>query len=164
MSSTTAWRIVKAKRSQDAFSGQGARVAGGRWNLPGTAVVYAAGSLALAALEVLVHLEGPQLLHSYVQIPVEFDRGLCRSLDLDALPADWADNPAPQSTKRIGSDWVRSGASVVLAVPSAVVPDELAHLINPSHPDFSALRIGKSTGFRFDPRLIRSLPKPGRSA
>jgi len=158
LSATTAWRIVKARRRDDAFSGEGARLAGGRWNLAGTPVVYAAGGLALAALEVLVHLEAPQLMQSYVQIPVEFDSSACRALDLDALPADWAENPGPESTKVIGTDWVRSRASVVLAVPSAIVPDELAYLINPNHPGFADLRIGQATSFRFDPRLAKQLP------
>jgi RES domain-containing protein len=154
----TAWRIVKAARVTEAFSGEGARRAGGRWNYPGTAMVYTAGSLALAALEVLVHLDGPQLLHSYVQIPVGFSAHLCRLLDLDALPEDWADNPAPESTKRIGTEWLTTQASVVLVVPSAIVPDEFVYLINPRHSAFTALRIGQPSGFRFDPRLVKALP------
>ena len=158
MSTATAWRIVKAMRAPQAFTGEGARRAGGRWNYPGTPMVYAAGSLALAALEVLVHLEGPQLLHSYVQIPVEFSQELCRRLDLDALPPDWAANPAPESTRSIGTEWCDSQESVVLAVPSVVVPDESVYLINPRHGGFPALQIGQPTSFRFDPRLITQLP------
>ena len=158
MSTRTAWRIVKAARVRDAFSGEGARRAGGRWNPPGAAVVYTAGSLALAALEVLVHLDGPQLLPSYRQIPVEFDQGLCRYLDLAALPPDWSDNPAPESTRRMGAEWITSQASLILAVPSAVVPDELVFLINPAHRDLPRLQIGKPASFRFDPRLIKNLP------
>ena len=100
MSTTTSWPIVKATRVADAFTGEGARRAGGRWNHAGTAMVYTAGSLALAALEVLVHLDGPQLLQSYVQIPVEFGERLCRWLDLGSLPEDWSGNPAPDWTRR----------------------------------------------------------------
>ena len=158
MSTATAWRIVKVARVPDAFTGEGARRAGGRWNYPGTAMVYTAESLALAALEVLVHLDGPLLLLSYVQIPVEFSDRLCRRLDLDSLPEDWSSNPPPGSTKSVGAEWVASHESVVLAVPSAIVPDEFVYLINPRHRDFSALRIGQPTSFRFDPRLVKSLP------
>jgi RES domain-containing protein len=32
----TAWRIVKARHTANAFDGEGARVEGGRWNSPGT--------------------------------------------------------------------------------------------------------------------------------
>ena len=52
-----AWRIVKTRYSADAFSGEGARLYGGRWNSPGVAMVYTAGSKSLATLEVLVHLD-----------------------------------------------------------------------------------------------------------
>lgn len=158
MNTKTAWRIVKAARVTEAFSGEGARRAGGRWNYPGTAMVYTAGSLALAALEVLVHLDGPQLLHSYVQIPVEFGVPLCRFLDLNSLPEDWANNPAPESTKSIGTEWLATQTSVVLAVPGAIVPDEFVYLINPRHRAFTALHIGQPTSFQFDPRLVKALP------
>jgi len=157
VSTMTAWRIVKVTRGSDAFTGEGSRRAGGRWNCPGTAIVYTAGSLALAALEILVHLDGPQLLPSYLQIPVEFDQAMCRQLDLDLLPTDWSDNPAPQSTQQIGTEWANSHSSVVLVVPSAVVPDEFVYLINPHHKDFPKLRIGQPASFRLDPRLVRNL-------
>ena len=32
-----AWRIAKRAHTNAAFSGEGARIAGGRWNLPGDA-------------------------------------------------------------------------------------------------------------------------------
>ena len=38
----TAWRIVKQKHSRSAFSGEGARRFGGRWNSPGVSMVYLA--------------------------------------------------------------------------------------------------------------------------
>lgn len=151
----TAWRIVKAARAREAFLGDGARRFGGRWNHRGTSVAYAAGSLSLAVLEILVHLEGNRLLASYVQVPVEFDHGLCLQLDPGDLPDGWAENPAPDGTKDIGTEWVASGASVALAVPSAIVPDEQVYLLNPGHVEFSAVQIGRPESFRFDPRLLR---------
>ncbi len=51
-----AWRIVKRKHAKKAFTGEGARQFGGRWNSPGVAIVYTAESQSLAALEILVHL------------------------------------------------------------------------------------------------------------
>lgn len=152
----TAWRIVKSTRAHEAFSGEGTRRFGGRWNHRGTSVVYAAGSLSLAALEILVHLQSPQLMLSYVQIPMEFDGQLCLNLHLGRLPGDWTDNPSPASTKDIGTEWVDSRDSVVLAVPSAIVPDETLFLLNPQRPEFGAVRIGSPSSFRFDPRLLKT--------
>ena len=45
-----AWRITRASRPADAFSGEGARLYGGRWNSPGIRLVYTAGSRSLAIL------------------------------------------------------------------------------------------------------------------
>ncbi len=58
----TAWRITKRKHARNAFTGEGAREFGGRWNNPGTAIVYTAQSQSLAALEMLVHLDSSELL------------------------------------------------------------------------------------------------------
>jgi RES domain-containing protein len=77
----TAWRIVKAKHTTAAFDGEGARVEAGRWNSPGTPVVYTAESAALAALEILVHLGRGSILGAYVLIPCVFDEHLISRLD-----------------------------------------------------------------------------------
>ncbi len=47
----TAWRIVQAHRITSAFTGEGSRRYGGRWNHKGIPIVYAAGYLSLAAIE-----------------------------------------------------------------------------------------------------------------
>ena len=52
------YRICKTKYAAMAFDGEGAFRFGGRWNARGTRMVYTAGSLALAAREMLVHLAG----------------------------------------------------------------------------------------------------------
>ena len=69
----TDWRIVQAHRIASAFAGEGARRYGGRWNHKGIPIVYAAGSLSLAALELLVHLESTQILRTYASIAIEDD-------------------------------------------------------------------------------------------
>lgn len=153
--SLTAWRLVQAKQAEGAFSGEGARRYGGRWNHAGTPMVYTAGSISLAALEVLAHLEAYQVLNTYVCIPVEFDEALYRTIDLSRVPDDWAADPAPSSTRDLGTDWIRSSGSAVLAVPSVLIPLERNYLINPLHPDFGKLRIGSPQPFRFDPRVIK---------
>lgn len=152
----TAWRIVQAGFATDAFSGEGARLYSGRWNHRGFRMVYTAGTLSLAALELLVHLEAPKLMAAYSQIPVQFEDTLCHALDRNAWPPDWNESPASVSTKDIGTEWLQAAVSAVLAVPSVIVPDETLFLLNPQHPDFPAIRIGESTPFQFDPRLLKS--------
>ena len=148
-----AWRLVKARYAESAFTGEGARRYGGRFNSVGTAVVYTAESLALAELEILVNLPSERLLETYVAFRLGIEAALVEALPPDRLPVDWRREPAPQSVKRIGDAWVRSGRSMVLRVPSAVVPSESNYLINPSHPDFERLEIAGPIDPLIDSRL-----------
>lgn len=149
----TIWRIVKQRHAKTAFSGEGARLYGGRWNRPGTAMVYAAGSQSLAILEMLVHLDSPDLLKRYVLFGIAVDESLVTKLDRTALPKNWKKDPAPTKVQAIGDAWATGFESVVLSVPSVLVPSESNFLINPRHPDFSRLSVGRPLSFRFDTRL-----------
>jgi RES domain-containing protein len=151
----TAWRICKPRHAATAFSGDGAKLFGGRFNSKGVAVVYASGSVALAALEMLVHLQAADVLQSYSVRSVQFDGALVTNLDLNSLPKDWRDSPTPREVQRIGDEWVARSASVVLRVPSAVIPSEFNFLINPNHRDFRRLALGPEQPHRFDPRMIK---------
>jgi len=147
------WRITKSARASSAFDGEGARLYGGRWNSPGTPAVYTAESVSLAALELLVHLQATQLLVSYSSIPADFDDALVEAVAPASLSPDWRNHPAPSALQRFGDQWAARQRSVVLQVPSAIVPGELVYVLNPRHPDFGRLAIGAPTPFRFDPRL-----------
>jgi len=149
------WRLVKRKHADDAFSGEGARHYGGRWNSPGVPVVYTAEHASLAILEVFVHLGATELLSEYVLIPVEFEEASVAVIDQAALAEDWRGYPAPVSVRTIGDEWVAGGRSAVLSVPSAVVPLERLFLLNPQHPDFSLIRIGDAQPLPLDSRLKR---------
>ena len=151
-----AWRIVQARHAKNAFDGEGARLYGGRWNPPGVAMVYTAGSKSLAMLELMVHGPLERLLNVYVCIPVEFDGKWMKSIARQELPRDWRLYPAANATRNIGERWVRGGISAILEVPSAVVPDESNYLINPSHPDFARLCIGKPEPLDIDARLLKN--------
>ena len=149
----TAWRITKRKHAKTAFSGEGARQFGGRWNHPGVPMVYVAETRSLAALEILVHLGSAELLEKYVLFEVGIDEALVTRVDADQLPKNWRADPPPEKLRALGDEWVLSASSVVLQVPSALIPGESNYLLNPRHPDFSRLRLGKPQPFDFDPRL-----------
>jgi RES domain-containing protein len=150
-----AWRITKQRHVRTAFSGEGARLYGGRWNSPGVPVVYVAESQSLAVLEVLVHLNAPALLEKYVFLEVDFDVSLVLDLDRSSLPKNWQSDPVPEAIQAIGDRWVLSRDSAVLRVPSVLVPEESNFLLNPRHPDFGKIGISRPHAFRFDPRLAR---------
>src|ERR1035441_3817323 len=141
-----AWRIVKQKHAATACSGEGAAKTGGRWNSRGVPVVYASSTKSLAALETLVHLN-PPVPFQYVAFRLQFDAALVENIPLNRLPADWRVEPPPPSTKAIGDAWLREVRSAVLALPSVVVPGELNYLLNPAHPAFKRISIGKPERF-----------------
>jgi RES domain-containing protein len=147
-----AWRMVRATRASSAFTGEGAAKMGGRWNSRGVAVIYASETRALAALETLVHLN-PPMPFEYKIIRVEFGAELVEHIAAK-LPSDWKTSPPPDSTRRLGDLWVRDARSAILAVPSSIIPDETNYLLNPAHPDFRKIRIGKPVRFAFDARLF----------
>ncbi len=148
-----AWRIVKRKHAASAFSGHGAAKYGGRWNSRGVLMIYTSGSESLAVLETLVHLN-PPMAFRYVKFDIKFNTASVRTLATASLPANWRQEPPSASTQSLGDVWVKSAATAILAVPSIIVPGETNYLLNPAHPDFSKIKIGKSEEFVFDPRLL----------
>lgn len=152
----TAYRLTKAKYAETAMSGEGARLYGGRWSPPGLPAVYLADSLPLALLETLVHLERPGVLDSYIYIEVSFAEDLVLALDPADLSEDWRSNPEPLSTTEIGASWLREQASLLLRVPSAVVPQSYNFLLNPAHPDLVEAEISEPSPFDVDRRLVQN--------
>ena len=150
-----AWRLIKAKHTDDAFAGEGARRGGGRWNSKGVRIVYTAGSLSLATLEVMVHIPFYSALKNYVCIPIDFDSRLSQSIMTEDLPDNWTADPIPQSVKDVGDRWVQNQQSVILKIPSAIIAVEHNYLINPSHPDFEKIVINSPQKFSFDHRLLK---------
>tara|TARA_B100000378_G_scaffold71776_1_gene55127 strand:- start:2917 stop:3381 length:465 start_codon:yes stop_codon:yes gene_type:complete len=154
MSEISAYRLVKRKWLDTAFDGEGARRFGGRWNSRGKSCVYLAGSESLAMLEVMVHLDDYSLLRHYALLEVPLPGDQVLRLSEGALPGDWRDEPAPPSTAELGDEWLDGQSSVVLAVPSVVVPREWNYLLNAGHPDFERLAAGaRELNFKPDGRL-----------
>lgn len=152
----TAYRIFKTRFAKTWFDGEGAFLFGGRWNTRGTRVLYAAGSLSLAALEMLVHLESAELLSSYSYATIEFEeKDVSLVEDFAKLPKNWSVSPPPLTVQGIGDKWAASMKSIVLRVPSSIVPGELNYLANVGHPEFAKIKRRKPRVFRFDERLSR---------
>lgn len=150
----TVWRLLTSRYAESAFSGEGARLFGGRWNRKGVPMVYTAASQSLAMLELLVQDE--PLRARYVMIAARLPRTLkIERITADQLPADWRTLAAREQLQAVGGDWVRRQSSAVLAVPSAVIPAETNYLLNPLHPSFSKIEIGEPQDFVTDLRLIK---------
>jgi len=150
----TAWRLVRDRHAAHVWSGDGARRYGGRWNEPGTAVVYLSEHLSLAALEVLVHLDPSDAPDGWTSWSAEVPDADITWLDRSALPAGWRTEAVPGACAALGSAWATELRSPVLAVPSALVPQEHNLVLNPRHPDAARVVRGEAASFAFDPRLL----------
>jgi RES domain-containing protein len=116
-------------------------------------MVYTSEHLSLAVLELFVHLEPHDLLVRHYSFSAEIDDSLLEVVPPAKLPPDWAQPLSPSSTRDLGSEWARSGRSLGLVVPSAVVPDERNIVLNPAHPKFGRLPIAGPKPFSFDARM-----------
>lgn len=154
LSGRTVWRITSARYADRAFDGEGARLYGGRWNRPGIAVVYSSSTLSLAALEYFVHLEPSLAPKELVCVAAEIpDEISTEEISPGDLPADWRSYPAPERLLDLGTEWARSLRTVLLVVPSSVIPHERNVLVNPAHPEARKMRIHPAEPFSFDPRM-----------
>ena len=149
------WRIAREPHIDTTLEGVGGLLVSGRWHRRGRPILYTSGSAALAALEVLVHVEPLNAPDDLRLLALEFPDDLSiETLDLTLLPKDWRSLPAPVSTQAIGADWLQRRSSLALRVPSVVVPVDSNVLLNPHHPDMNRVRISRNEAFRFDSRLL----------
>lgn len=148
------WRLTRAPFA--ALDGEGARLAGGRWTPKGFSAVYTAGSLSLALLEVIAHLEidledDPLIPDDYVALKIEIPDEL---LDLVQVVDELPPLSDRMAFATIGLDWLARGKHLLLKVPSVIVPVEHNWIINPKHPAAASIQTLEVTPFTIDQRLV----------
>ncbi len=150
----TVWRITTATFAAPAFSGEGARLYGGRWNPKGVPMVYTAANQSLAMLEMLV--QDQPLRARYVMIEAGIPSGVTIDrVRINDLPPDRREIAPRRKLQTIGAERARKRSAAVLAVPSVIVPSESNFLLNPVHVDFKRIKIGKPSTVETDLRLIK---------
>jgi RES domain-containing protein len=145
-----AWRLVHSRWAKTAFSGQGAALYPGRWNKTGERMVYLGSSLALAALETLVHLEVDATEEPFTAIELFIPDHLVTKRE--NLKRIWKDDLT--YTRNLGSLWLKNAESLTLVVPSAVIGVETNLLLNPEHPAIGELKEVQRISFEWDTRLF----------
>lgn len=154
------WRIAAETRQYGAtdLSGGGAAASPGRWNDYKQAVVYSAPTIAIAVLETAAHIDdaGLPLNRFLVEIHVPDAVWAAREeLAVASLSSGWSAIPAGQASVRVGADWLVSKRSAILLVPSVIVPEEFAALINPMHPDAARIAAKVVRPFEYN-KLFRA--------
>jgi RES domain-containing protein len=149
------YRLVRQARASDAFSGEGARRFGGRWNPKNIPAVYGSEHLSLAVLEFRVNQAGFDPDDQYVYFPFEFDEALVESVETP--PVDWLkrfkEDGSITAAQVFGEEWFQQKRSAILSAPSAVIGIERNFVLNPSHADFAKIAIGAASKLDLDPRL-----------
>ena len=156
------WRICRSPYAAEAFSGEGARRFGGRpvsgrWSSRGVPMVYSSTSLALAAMELFVHLEPGQAPSDLIYLSAFLPEGEPgRTVDPAELPPDWwaDDETAEAPARELGDAWIRERSSLAMLVPSVPIRVEWNVLLNPAHPRMSELQIEVPQPFIFDARMF----------
>lgn len=148
------WRLLLEKHRDQAFDGIGASKFGGRWNHKGYPAVYTGRSASLPVLEVFVNAALDRLAtNRYLLVGFTLDIPRYSQLHPSDLPRDWRQSPPPESTKNLGTQWLRKGETPALIVPSTIVPQDASLILNPRHPDLHIKDVG-TEHFVFDSRML----------
>jgi|AntRauTorcE11897_2_1112592.scaffolds.fasta_scaffold20877_3 RES domain-containing protein len=151
------WRVTDEKYADSAFSGEGARQWGGRFNSPGTPAVYTSGSLSLALLEILVQTSDRSYLQKKVLLRADIPDRLIETPSRDDLPEQWNHVPTVRASQNYGDHWINDEFFPVLRVPSVVVPHEYNYVINPKHEQVTKISISDACPLPLDPRIFGGL-------
>ncbi len=141
------WRI---SRHRD-LSGIGGLRAAGRWHYAGHPIVYLAETPASALLEVCVHTSANDVPPEFTLLKIEGPDVNIPSVETTKLPQDW--RTRLHVTRDLGPAWLNKNESVLLRVPSALVPETVNFLFNPSHAQATKFQIADVFSYPFDPRL-----------
>ncbi|MDQ2658568.1 MAG: RES family NAD+ phosphorylase [Bacteroidota bacterium] len=131
------------------LTGTGSFLHGGRWNTPGTRLLYTAENNVLAAFEVALRIPLDQISKNYVMIPIDIPDDA--ETYAPRLPKNW--NIDVRFTQHIGDEFVKGRRDLLMKVPSALITDSYNYLINPAHPLIANVKPGEPRTILFDKRL-----------
>ena len=145
------WRIS----NYSDLSGAGGLRYSARWHTKGRPVIYAAEHPAGALSEFLVHIDLEDMPNSFQLVTIELGDDIeAIKLEPDQLPKGWITDT--RISRAVGDEWLKFGTSLLLRIPSVIIPDAYNILINPSHSDMNKLNVTKVERVPLDYRLGRS--------
>ena len=149
------YRISKSEERARDLSGTGAFLYGGRWNSPGTDMLYTSENSSLAYLETLVHFNQFNIPPGLHIAKIEIDETVIEHVPDSDYPEFWQ-RPDHIATQLLGDTWMKSNKHPAFAVKSAINPSELNFLLNPRFPAFeSVVQVVSIYPLQIDTRLLR---------
>jgi RES domain-containing protein len=155
-------RVIRCYRIGDPtgtfpiFDASGSTLFPGRWNTPASPMLYTSEHYSTAMLEKLVHGSG-RLPPNQHFIEITIPNGVSCEMVTPAHLPGW-DHISGTASKAYGEAWQQAKRSLLLFVPSVVARLESNILINPEHPDFSAVTYGLHQPVWWDDRLFAPAP------
>jgi RES domain-containing protein len=150
------WRLARSEFANE-LDGEGPRLFGARWTSRGRNAVYAASHLSLSVLEIYVNIpqelrdDLPILRAVRISIP---DDARAAQVSQEQLTGLMAASDPMTASRTVGDNWLDRSDTLVLEVPSVLVPEETNLILNPAHPRMREVKIVSTREFRFDPRLV----------
>lgn len=145
------WRVS----NYQSLDGVGGLYVSGRWHTKGHPVVYCTLNPATALLETLVHIEidSEDRPERFQVLRIEGPESLSiEKVEADSLSPNWAEDM--NATQAIGDRWLSEKRSLLLQVPSVLVPETWNVLVNPQHVEVNLLKIIAMYEHPFDSRLF----------
>lgn len=146
------FRITKEKYSGNLIASGSAN----RWNKSGQKVIYAGSSRSLSTLEMLVHKCGiiSSVDFKVMVISIPDDEKYLNQIRINMLPVNWRKMSEYSKLQEIGSEWYIKKESLVLKVPSVIIPYEFNYAINTVHPEFAkCIKLVRTEDCFWDERL-----------
>jgi RES domain-containing protein len=136
----------------------------GRWNGAGKKVIYCAELIALAFLENMIRRQGVGFNDDFkimiIEIPDDVGITIINSA---ALQTGWRDFKDYAVCQPLGDQWYDRGSTLLLKVPSLVLPQSFNYVINTRHVDFTKVQLIASTELVPDERIEAILKEhPGK--
>jgi RES domain-containing protein len=147
----TLWRVSNYQN----LDGVGGLYVSGRWHTKGHPVVYCTLNPATALLETLVHIEidSEDRPERFQVLRIEGPESLSiEKVQADSLSPNLAEDM--NATQAIGDRWLSEKRSLLLQVPSVLVPETWNVLLNPLHVEINLLKIIAIYEHPFDSRLF----------
>ncbi|HBI87546.1 RES family NAD+ phosphorylase [Sphingobacterium multivorum] len=148
--------VYNIRKSRYANTLQASGVAN-RWNKDDEYVIYTGESIALSTLELVAHRSSIIIKSDYklLFIQLAIEESDITVVTINNLPKNWKSIESYPALQEIGSKWYKERKSLLLQVPSALVPWEHNYLINTSHPKFSSkVSILSTEDYIWDNRLL----------
>lgn len=149
------FRISRKKHSKKITSSGAAN----RWNFKDQKVIYTGSTRSLSTLELIVHKNAiqPRIEYEVMIISIADNDSLYKQISSKDLPNNWRKLEAYVELQKKGSEWYKNQESLILKVPSAVIPLEYNYIINIEHPDFKKNIVHfRNENYFWDTRLVAS--------